>query len=208
VKVAFVQAAVEEMAKQSAEAPLNARFPYFTGILLNHAGLYEDARLALERAHMLTPRKQSITFELGLNALVRGKNDEGVRYFKEAYDLAPEYNEAQVQYISALVRVGRAAEAEPLLRDRIEKGIAAHARIASAYAAAGRYDKIVEIWGAHIAQKPEDIDARLVLASAYYQLGNASRALQELNEIKKIAPQMSGEVDVFIKEMQSGKTVQ
>ena len=94
----------------------------------------------------LTPKKQSILFELGLNAFARGQNDEAVGYFKEAYEVAPEYQEAKMYYISALIRGGKDAEADAMVQTLVEADIANDSRIASAYASRGRYDRIVYIW--------------------------------------------------------------
>ena len=198
MKEEFLRTALTSMGELAAEAPHNARFPFFMGILLDQAGAYEDARAALGKAHELSPGKQSILIEYGLNAFARGENDEAVGYFKQAYDLAPKFHEAEVFYAAALVRAGKDAEADALIARMIEADTAADARIASAYAVRNKYDTIAAIWSAHIEKKPDDVEARFVLASTYYAAGNTMKALQELEAIKREVPGAAAQADSFI----------
>jgi O-antigen ligase/Flp pilus assembly protein TadD len=204
IKLAFLNTAVEEMTKQAQLAPLSARFPYFTGMLFDHSGLYEDAKRALLKAHELSPQKQAFLFELGLNAFARGQNDEALGYFKQAYDLAPEYPEAATQYVAALVRAGKDLEGETLLRKLLESDKAANPRIAAAYASRGQYNKIIAIWTAHLAKMPDDIDARFLLVRAYYSAGNTDAAIRELVSIKQLAPSAAAQADELIKQVHAG----
>lgn len=203
MKEEFLRTALTSMGELAAEAPHNARFPFFMGILLDQAGAYEDARAALGKAHELSPGKQSILIEYGLNAFARGENDEAVGYFKQAYDLAPKFHEAEVFYAAALVRAGKDAEADALIARMIEADTAADARIASAYAVRNKYDTIAAIWSAHIEKKPDDVEARFVLASTYYAAGNTMKALQELEAIKREVPGAAAQADSFIEQVKS-----
>lgn len=204
LKQTFVITALDAMKGLIAEAPQNARFPFFAGIMLDHAGAYPEAKEMLLKAKELSPRKQAIIFELGLNALARGANDEAVQYFKEAYELAPEFDEAKRYYIAALVRVGRDAEAEPLIQEMIQADTAVHSRIASAFATRNRYDRIVEIWSAHLEKQPNDSEARFVLAGAYYTMGNKDLALQELQKAKELNPAIAAQADSLIQQVLGG----
>ena len=204
LKQDFVRSAYEAMLQLSDTAPNNARFPFFMGILLDQAGAYPDAKRALERARVLSPKKQSILFELGLNAFARNAPDEALAYFKEAYDYAPEYRDAHMHYAAALIRAGKDAEADALLKSLMEAGSAADPRIASAYAARNRYDKIVEIWSAHIAKRPKDLEAHYVLAGALYSGGNSGAAIAVLEAIKRDFPESTTQADSLIQQVKSG----
>lgn len=80
----------------------DARYEYYYGLFLNKLGLYAEAKPYLEKAAMLSPSKQAILFELGVNQYARGDNKAGFATFKKAYDLAPAYPLAQDLYQSAL----------------------------------------------------------------------------------------------------------
>lgn len=208
VKQAFLDAAAEEMKKQIMDAPGSARAPFFLGILYDHAGVYDEAQKWLTEAHQRSPKKQSILFELGLNAYARGATTEAFAFFKEAYELAPEYHEAQSYYAAALIRAGNDAEAERVLAPRKASGDAADQRIATAYAARGRYDKIVELWTDHVGKKPQDLNARFVLASAYYAAGDVAAAIRELEATKIAIPSAAAQADELILQARSGVPVE
>ncbi len=205
IKQEFVKSAYEAMDALSKEAPLSARFPFFMGILLDQAGLYDDANKALLRAHENSPRKQSILFELGLNSFARGKNDEALAYFKEAYEYAPEYPDARTHYIAALIRAGKDAEAEALLQPFVEAGTAVDPRIASAYAARNQYGKIVAIWTAHVQKNPTQIEPRFVLAGAQFSNGDPAGAIATLEAIKREFPGSAQQAEQLIQQVKSGK---
>ena len=204
IKQQFVKLAAEEMVKQSQDAPQNARAPFFLGILLDRAGAFADAKVALDSAHGLSPKKQGILFEQGLNAFARGATDEAVASFKQAFDVEPGFPDARYYYIAALIRAGRDAEADALIIPLIESGSAADPRIAQAYASRNQYDKVIVIWSAYIAKNPNDADARFLLASAYYSAGDSAHAIQTLEDLKKAIPAAGPQADSLITQINSG----
>lgn len=206
-KRTFVGESFAAMQELMAEAPQNARFPLFIGIVLDQAAAYDEAQKYLENARALSPKKQAILFELGLNAFARNKPDEALAVFKEAYDEAPEYLEAGAFYAAALVRAEKDAEADAFIASIMEKGWAADPRIVSAYVGRNQYGKVVEVLTAHTALYPDDIEARFVLASAYYAAKNPTRAIQVLEAVKKDYPAAASQADDIIKEIQGGKSL-
>lgn len=204
IKQQFVQTAADAMTAQANEASQNARFPFFLGILFDHAGLFADGKVWLEKAKSLSPRKQSILFELGLNAFARQDTAQALAYFKEAYDLAPAYGEARLYYAAAAIRNQNDALAEELLAPMITAGTAADARIASAYASRNRYDKIAEIWEAYIALHPQELDARLTLAGAFYTAGNRAQSIAVLEKAKRDIPGSAAQIDALIEQVRAG----
>lgn len=205
VKLAFVQESFGAMRTLADEAPQSARFPLFAGVLLDQAGAYEDGKRYLETARTLSPKKQAILFELGLNAFARNQPDEALAIFKEAYDSAPGYKEAATMYAAALARTSKDAEADALINTLQEKGWAADARIGAAYSGRSRFDKIIAIWSEHAQRFPNDIESRLVLASAYYAAGDKAQAIATLEAVKRDHPSSAAQADELIKQVQAGK---
>lgn len=204
LKQRFVQLAVTELEKQMQESPLAARPPFFLGVLLNRIGAYPEAKLALEKAQELSPQKQGIMFERGLNAEARGAREEALAIFKGAYDLAPASHEASINYATALLRAGQDAPADEVLRPIIEKGETNDQRIAAAYAGRNRYDKIVEIWTRYVEVNPTVVEARFVLAGAYFSGGNPARAIEVLEATKREIPTSAAQVDSLIQQVRAG----
>jgi len=203
-KEAFLNTAASEMALQAAASPLDARFPLFLGALLSSAGELDEAKQALDRAHELSPGKQTILFEIAANALARGDANAALAAYKKAYDLAPEFSDARLFYAAAAIRTGSNTLADELLAPTIESGVAADARIAAAYVSRGRYDKIVEIWEARVKAQPTDTQAYFTLAAAYYGTGNSAQAISVLETVSQTVPSTKTQADALIDQIRSG----
>jgi O-antigen ligase/tetratricopeptide (TPR) repeat protein len=204
VQQQFLDTGATEMALQANSAPLSARFPLFLGALLDAYGNYDTAKPILERAHTLSPGKQSILFELGSNAQGRGDMQGALAIFKQAFELEPSFRDARVFYIAAAIRAGTDALAEELLAPLLEAGSATDVRIAAAYVSRNRYDKIVSLWEEHISARPDDVQARFTLAAAYYATGDRNGAIAELERARALAPESAAQIDQLIKEVREG----
>ncbi len=204
LKLRFAERAAEGLKQQMEDAPYNARAPLFLGILLDGYGASSEAALAFAEARARSPHKQSILFASGQNAFARGKEDEALDYFKEAYELAPTYPEARALHIVAAISVGN----DELARSLIEPAIAGEAplddRIAAAWAAKGQYGTIAALWKRRVEAQPEDAKARLALAIAYYGIGEKDAAIRELEAAKDISPALTNDVNTLIVRMRAG----
>lgn len=204
VQQQFLDIATREMALQANLSPQDARFPLFLGAVLGAYGQYEAAAAALARAHELSPGKQSILFEMGLNAQSRGDMNGALALFKQAYELEPSFRDALIFYIAAAIRAEDDTLAENLLAPHLSSGDLADVRIAAAYVSRNRYDKIIPIWKARIAENPGDAQARLTLAAAYYAIGDRAASVKELVSAREIAPENAGQIDALIEEVRQG----
>ncbi len=204
VKKQFFDLSAREMLVQSQESPLDARFPLFLGVLLDAYGDYANAAVALQRAHELSPAKQTILFELGANAQARGSAAEAMKYFKEAYELAPEFVNARTLYAASAIRAKEDGVADELLAPIIESGGAADPRVADAYVERGRYDKIVSIWKARAKAHPQEAQTRYTLAVALYVMGNPREAIAQLEDLIRVSPDSKAQAESLIEKMRSG----
>ena len=121
LKQQFVNDAVKQLDEQSQLSPLDARFPLFAGGVLDAAGDYQEAATYLEKAHELSPRKQTILFELGQNALVRGDTEGATNYFKQAYELEPTFSTAKDNYSAILAKTGNMSELIQVSKTYVEQ---------------------------------------------------------------------------------------
>ncbi len=203
IRQQFLDTAVTEMQKQIEEVPESARFPLFLGILLNAFGRYDDARQALEQARVVSPNKQSIRFELALNALARGQTEEGLRMLEEAHALAPLFPQAQVLLVSTAVRSGQIERVEPIIA-LLKNEAAVDQRVLSALASQKRYDKIVILADRTIASQPDNAQAYFTRAAALYLLNDKTAATETLQLLKAKMPQTAAQVDPLIRQIQEG----
>lgn len=108
----FLALADRELTTQAQELSRDARYQLFAGSFFSRVGMFEQAIVYLEKAHALSPAKQTIMFELG-NAYYRnGNSEKAEQVFKQAYELAPAYDEARRFYAQILTANGKEAEAE------------------------------------------------------------------------------------------------
>jgi tetratricopeptide (TPR) repeat protein/O-antigen ligase len=204
LKKRYFTLAADEMKKQSDASPLDARFPLFMGILFNSVGDYASASTALQRAHELSPAKQSILYEMAQNAQARGNAPEMLQHLKKAYEILPENITARLYYAAALIQAGKDAEADVVLAPVIATGQAADQRIGQAYAARNLYSKIIPLWEARIKAQPEDAQAFFTLAAAYYAAGNSVQAIATLQLAAQKHPGAAAQVETYISQIRSG----
>lgn len=204
LKQQFFQLAISEMQAQALVSPLDARFPLFLGTLYEAYGNHAEAQIAYEKAHELSPDKQTIYFRLVENALVRGDMDHALQYAKTAYELEPSFMEAHIYYAVVAIRAGQRALADELVASLMAADMAADTRILAAYALRGELASAVPIWTAHIKVKPTDAQAYFTLAAIYYQGGQIAKAVAILEEAKRVMPELAEQVDSLILEVRNG----
>jgi len=204
LKQKYIQLAISEMQKQEQMSPLDARFPLFLGLVYQSEGDLTDAQQAFAQAHKLSPTKQTILFEMGQNALSRGDAQGAIDDFKQAYELDTDNIDARLYYASLLIRAGQDALAEQTLVPVISTGQAADPRIDSAYAARGQYDKIADIWAAHVAAQPDDAKGYFTLSAAYYAAGDKAKAIQTLQDVAQKIPSSASDAQAYITQIQNG----
>ncbi len=204
IKQEFFNLATSEMKKQSAESPLDARFPLFLGSVLDAYGQHDAAAAAFQRAHELSPAKQSILYLMAQNAMTRGDSAAALQHLKTAYEVLPANIEARLNYAAMAIQLKQDALADELLAPVMATGEAANNKVASAYLARGRYDKIAQIWESHIVAVPTDLQGYFTLAAAYYALGNKEKSIEALQKAKAAIPASAQQVDSLIIEIQNG----
>ena len=204
VKQQFYQVSVEQMQAQAIVSPLDARFPLFLGIIYGSVGDNADAATAFQQAHELSPRKQTIYFQIGQTALAQGNNADALAAFKTAFELDTNFTQARILYATVAIQTGREAIADELLAPAIQNDTAADPRILGAYVARKEYAKAAAIWQAHIAANPGDLQAYFTYAALEYQLGNRAVAIAALQAAEKYDPSITAQADPLIQQIKNG----
>ncbi len=112
IQKSFITLAAEELKNQAVELPNDARYQLFAGSFLVQVGQVDQALPYLLLAHQLSPNKQTILFELGKAYYLKKDMAKTEEVFKQAYELAPEYENAKKFYVEILKQNGKTAEAE------------------------------------------------------------------------------------------------
>jgi O-antigen ligase/Flp pilus assembly protein TadD len=114
VREAFYLLSLQEVSKQIAATPLDARIYVIGGLFFNGIGDWQNSGKLLEKANELSPNKQTIIYELATYYVNTGKIKEARELMKKAYESAPENHTAQEAYASVLAYMGEAAQVRAL----------------------------------------------------------------------------------------------
>ncbi len=199
-KQAFFGLATREIQAQIAATPNDARIYVLGGSFLNGIGQYEQAEGLLETGHQLTPKKQSLDFELANDYLNTGKKEKAVELLKQAYESAPDFPQAKSAYAITLIVSGREAEARTIFKNDPE--VFNTAQMAQVYASLKQYSKAVAIYEEMVKKDPANIEIRAQLAQMQYTAGMVSQAIQTLRDIEKTNPELKDKIEAAIKQVQ------
>lgn len=117
----FIELSTSELKKQAAELPNDARYQVFAGSFLLQVGQADQAISYLEKAAELSPKKQSILFQLGSAYFALKDTAKAEELFKRAYELEPKYEDAERFYLQVLVAGGKRDEAARVLQAGVLK---------------------------------------------------------------------------------------
>ncbi len=203
LKQKYFELAKQEIAAQIAETPHDARIYVLGGSFLSSIGQVQDALPILEKAHELTPAKQSVSLELANLYMTVGKKDEAVALLKVAYESDPTYPDAKFAYITGLIFADREAEARKIFADSPEAFETQ--QVAQAYGVMKQSAKAIAIYRKLIEKDPTNVELKAQLAQVQYLAGMTSAAIETLNSIIKDRPELKAQVEEAIKQLQAPK---
>ncbi|MCX6719384.1 MAG: tetratricopeptide repeat protein, partial [Candidatus Taylorbacteria bacterium] len=196
-KQAFFQESMKALQDQIAATPKDARIYVLAGSFLNNLQQFELARPILEKAHALTPEKQTVDFELATNYLNTGSTTEAVALLKKAYEGDPTYAQARTSYGIGLMIIGKEAEARQMFNN--DPAIFETAQAASLFASLKEYDKAIAVYQKLIVATPSDYNLKLGLARVQFTAGMKSQAIETMRTIEKTNPELKEQVEAAIK---------
>lgn len=201
-RMGFLNLANERGLQMLKERPNDARLELFVGAFLDQAGQFEQALPHLLRAHELSPNKQWILFETAINNYAQsGNTAKAVELTKQAFDLAPEYNEARIFYAMALIFNGEQEKADALLMERFGTAIVNDSRLLSAYVQREDFARAAAIWKLRAEATPNDIQTLVSYAVAQKGAGDLSGAMATLRLAIERAPQYREQLQQIAEEL-------
>lgn len=105
LKSRYINLAAEKIENIIEASAPNARYYFFAGILYGQVGDLDRALERLEEAHRLSPKKQTITFQLANAYFAKGDKQKTFELLREAYELAPEFDQAVDHLINIAAQV-------------------------------------------------------------------------------------------------------
>ncbi len=142
--------------------------------------------------------------EQGVIALMQGDTAAMQEYFKQAYELAPEYERAQISYASSLFYSG---EIEKLFEVVPDDRLATFANQNIVHVAIERnnaFDAVTDLLAGYIAEHPESVSARAALALLQYRFENDAAAIVVLETAARDIPSFAGTAACYIENVEDG----
>jgi len=189
---------------QVSEASRDARAEVFVGMLFYNFGVMNEAISHFEKAHTLSPKKQTISQNLALSYMNGGKTEKALTLAKETYELEKSNTEAAKLYAVSAIAVDKQEEGDKVLTEAFGTTLVFDENLINVYGMKGRYDKIVLILKSELAKK-EDPKLRLRLAAAYVESGNPSQGITEIEKIILSNPDFKQQGEYYINLIRSGK---
>ncbi len=204
----FATLAATEMQKQITLTPQDARFPLFMGTLFDAFGQFDQSFPYLEQASKLSPNKQQILFEMGLNRLNAGKISESVDILKRAFELDTMFDSARMYYVTALYYAGQTAEADGLISERFGSLIVDNDLLLKVYYDRGMYDRAAKILRLRIEKEPKNVQLYLSLAALYLKTGDRAQSIVALEQAIAADPSFKDQGESYVRDIRAGKNPQ
>jgi O-antigen ligase/protein involved in temperature-dependent protein secretion len=191
--------------KQLKRAPNDARYRLFYGIFLSRFGWYGRAVEQLKIGRELSPKKQTLAFELISNLILDGKNTEAVTVAKEVYEESPSFEEAKFIYGLTLLSAGNQVESQKIFADIPKSKLIFDDRYLSVLFSLKRFSEVIELVKQRVELDPTNLQHRITLTAAYLQANRRAEAVQTLQELIRIEPSFKEKGEYYIKEIQAGR---
>lgn len=201
-KQKFLEFLSQEVKKQIDSAPEDARIYVLAGGFYNSTGQFIVSTPLLEKAHKLSPDKQSISFQLAGAYINANRMEDALALYKKAYESEPGYTVAKSSYLSVLVAAGKEDEARKIFSDSPE--LFETTQIAQIYASIKNYSKSIALYKKLLATNPTDLSLNSQLAQVQNMAGLKYEAIATLRKIAKDHPDLKTQVDEAIKQVEVG----
>lgn len=195
-----VSYAREQIEKEIARAPEDARLYILYASFLRGVGDFAAAREQSAIARTLSPNKQAIMIEQGIEAWQDEDPETAQAFFNEAYALAPTNDELAIYAAAGHVISGDIPGAKTLLNDHFGTTTVGHMVLAVAYQQVGAWSDLVALMRVRVAQE-QDAASGYQLAAALAQAGRLAEARAQVRETMEAFPESSGEGSALLLQL-------
>lgn len=200
-KQKFVNLAKTKIEEKLKKTPDDARYLVFAGSFLNRIGELDESINYLNKALEVSPKKQSILFELGATYIRKGDLEKMFSTFKKAYDLEPGSTESKVIYAVGAIYTKNNTVLKELESKMTRETIINDDRILRAYSDVGEYSAVISILNSRLENDPKNSTNRLSLASTYTIIGQKQKAIDIINTMISEDPSFKEQGEKYILEI-------
>jgi len=197
--------AANEMQKQVAAYPLDAREHLQLSYVYRTGGDGANALKEIQSASELSPKKESIWLEIGALAWDMGDTKAAQEYFNTAYALGAQFTELAVYAAAGDVAAGDVAAADKVLIDAYGTINVDNDILATAYYRTKNWPRLIALFKARAAAPNAGADTLFSLASVYYASGDTANAIKTINTAVAKYPDTTAAGVAAIKQIQEGK---
>ncbi len=205
LKAGFLELADVEVKDQAEKLSSDARYQLFFGQYLINTGRADEGLEYLNNALELSPAKQDIRFAKATVLIRMSKFQEAFETTKEAFLLAPEYNQARIIYAVGSIYSNKIELLPEILEKRFGDIYINDQRYVNALINTGKFDILAKIWEKSIETNPSDVKNYISLAAVYLELGQRQNSIQILNKAIEIDPEFKEQGEFYIKEIRAGR---
>jgi tetratricopeptide (TPR) repeat protein len=203
-KNTFRDFTIKEVRKQVEENPGDAKYPLFATSLFKSFGMFDEAKEMIDLAYKISPQKQIVLFELGSLYLDRGEYKEALEVFKKAYEISPGYEQAINRYGLAALYAGDEELAKEILVPIYGTYLLPDMAYINFFAKQNKFDVVKDLLIQMIEKEPKQPQYYFQLAGSYIELDEKDKALETLKEIGATFPELKGDADFYINEINNG----
>jgi len=185
--------------------PGDARLEFFATDFYKSIGNIEAARSHAAKARALSPNKPQIVVEQGLVEYQAGDFTAMRDFMQQAYQLDPQYVDAQKMYAASLLLTGVGeGEIATIIASSSWPQVANDSLFLSVVDAAGATSTLARIFQTRIDAAPTTTTNYLSLSFVYYRDGNIAGAIDALEQAKTNIPSVALTVNCFIANLKAG----
>lgn len=200
----MVQRAELELLRMIDEKPGDARLYNFLATFYRTIGAYPQAQEQGAIARSLSPNKQAIILEQGVTEVQMGNSEAARDFFKEAYELDTDNDQALVLYASMEAQLGDIETVKALLGDEHLDEFAANDFALNSVHQNGDREFLAELFEQRVKMSPENPQNWASLSFIYYEMGDTEKSIDALERAAEHAPKFATQAHCFIDNIKAG----
>lgn len=183
-----VSLAINEMRKQVATYPSDARGRLQLSYAYRIAGDGAAALKEIQAAATLSPKKEGIWIEAGATEWDLGNVKAAQADFNTAYALGPQFLDLAAYAAAGNIAAGDMTAADKILIDAYGTTNVDSDVLAVAYYHAKNWSRLIALWKLRADKPTASVETWFGLASAYYAAGDKAKAIASITTAVKLFP--------------------
>lgn len=204
LKNSFEEIADTRLRAEATRLPLDTRANLFYGIYLLNIGKKNEAVNFLEKAHELSPKKQTILFSLSEAYSYLGNEASSTDALRMAYELDKSFARPAIFYATNLIDNGDQIQASRIIKSISDEKLLDVNNI-QFLVKIKRFDLVIQIFKNLLLNDPNKPQLKISLAAAYLQNGQRDLAIQTIEEVATSLPQFKQQANYLISEIRAGR---